>query len=347
MTIADNYNLYQSPLRIHINKDIFVKPAFFVDFNWKCYQVICKEKKILWIIFVRFQVLWIHVWLISDSQAMQSFKKLLLAEAKNYYHGKKYLSLYIQYWFTNVLVKNNVSQLKMNEQVCIDEYEKIKKISDNQKLSRGLKQSKKHNLPDSTIIIDLSKSKELLRSEVWKNTREKIKKAEKLIQKWELFFEHSVHSSDYDLFYNLYCKTAWNKWFGAITLWMRERLKKSALEEDFGRLFIIKNSSWELISAAFCIIENNVLTYLYGANNRSYGNVWVSQFLHRSIIQYANNNSIHYYDLLWVSGLGSKHDRLEQVTQFKLGFGGEKLEYGGSRDLVCNNFAYWIYSFLF
>lgn len=346
MIIADNYNFYQSLLWTHINRDIFLKPAFQVGFEWKSYQVICKEKKILWVILVRFQVLWIHSWLISDSQTMKLFKESLLQWAKSYYHGKKYIALYIQYWFTNILVKNKVSDLKQNENAYISEYETIKNMSDNQKLSRGLKQSKKHNLPDSTIIIDTSKSYDELRSEVWRNTKEKIKKTEKLIQKGELLFRCSNEVSDYDSFFDLYCKTAGDKWFWAITLWMRERLKQSALNEWFSRLFIILDASWVAVSAAFCILEDNVLTYLYGANDRRYGNAWVSQYLHRNIIQYAQDNAIPYYDLLWASGLGSKNDRLEQVTQFKLGFGWEKLEYAWSRDLVVNPIAYRIYSFI-
>lgn len=346
MTTADNYNFYQSPLRIHINRDIFLKPAFQVDFEWKSYQVICKEKKILWVILVRFQILWIDSWLISDNQTMQSFKESVLQWANSYYNGKKYITLYIQCWFTNVLVKNNVSRLKANEQACISEYITIKKKSDNQKLSRGLKQSRKHNLPDSTIVIDLSRSHDQLWSDVWRNTKEKIKKTEKLIQKGELLFRCSYEVLDYDLFFDLYCKTAGNKWFGAITLWMREKLKKIALDKWFSRLFIISDTSWVAVSAAFCILENNVLTYLYGANDRRYGNAWVSQYLHRNIIQYAQDNAIRYYDLLWASGLGSKNDRLEQVTQFKLGFGWEKLEYAWSRDLVVNRIAYRMYSFM-
>jgi lipid II:glycine glycyltransferase (peptidoglycan interpeptide bridge formation enzyme) len=118
------------------------------------------------------------------------------------------------------------------------------------------------------------------------------------------------------------------------------------LDKWFSRLFIITDASWIVVSAAFCILEENVLTYLYGANDRRYGNAWVSQYLHRHIIQYAQDNAIPYYDLLWASGLGSKNDRLEQVTQFKLGFGWEKLEYAWSRDLVVNPIAYRMYSFM-
>lgn len=277
---------------------------------------------------------------------MQWFKELVLWWAKKFYHGRKFISLYIQCGFTDILVKNKVSDLKQNENAYISEYETIKKISDNQKLSRGLKQSKRHNLPDSTIVIDTSKSYDELWSEVWRNTKEKIKKAEKLIQKGELLFCCSCEVSDYDSFYKLYCKTAGNKWFWVITPWMREKLKKSALNEWFGRLFIITDASWILVSAAFCLLENGVLTYLYGANDRRYGNVWVSQYLHRNITQYAQDNAICYYDLLWASGLGNKNDRLEQVTQFKLGFGWEKLEYAWSRDLVVNRIAYRMYNFM-
>lgn len=336
-------NFYQSELRTYINAKIFLKPAFNVDFNWSSYQVICKEKKILWIIFVWFQVLWLDSWIFSDTLTIQQCKESLLQWAKNYYQGKKYIALYIQCWFTTVLIKNKVVHLKTNEQACITEYEKTKKTSDNQMISRGLRKSKKHNLPDSTIIIDLTRSSDELWNELGRNTKDKIKKTEKLIQKGELSFRCSYEVSDYDLFFDLYCKTAGNKWFGAITSWMRERLKKSALDEWFSRLFVITDNSWNVVSAAFCLLEDNILTYLYGANDRKYGNAWVSQYLHRYIIQYALKADLKCYDLLGASWLWVQNDRLEKVTQFKMWFWGQKIEYSWSWDLVINKILYWLY----
>jgi lipid II:glycine glycyltransferase (peptidoglycan interpeptide bridge formation enzyme) len=337
------YNLYQSLLRQDINRDIFQKPVFDIYFQEQRYQIICKEKKKWGVIFVRFQLLGIHSDILQKSNAT-ILKKEILKRANVFYAWRLYIPVYIQLWCIDILHETKVNELKLHEQDCIDEFQIIKNISNNQKEELGLKQSKKHNLPDSTIVINLNKTKEDLRADISKNTKEKIKKAEKLIISSKFLVLSSTIEANYDDFYDLYKKTGDNKWFGVVTPSMRERLKRDAIARWYSKLFIIRNEAWNLVSGAFCIQDGDVLIYLYGANDRSVGNLGISQYLHRYIIQHAKEIWLKWYDFLGASWLGLENDWLAKVTQFKMWFGGEKLEYAGSRDLVLNKLAYWVYT---
>ena len=116
------------------------------------------------------------------------------------------------------------------------------------------------------------------------------------------------------------------------------------IESDQGKLFLITDQESKLISGALCLHDRENLIYLYGANDRRYGNAGISQYLHAYIIEYAHQNKIAHYDLLGASRVGTNGDWLEKITQFKSGFGGDKVEYAWSWDLPFNKFAYWIYT---
>ncbi len=345
-TASKSINFYQSTLRKHINADIFCKPCFTINYQWVDYQVVCKEKYTLWWIVVWYQILWVHSRIFADTQSVDLFKQCVVAQAHNYYKWKKFLSLFIQCGFTNILVENSVWSIKHNEQEITEQFQSIKNQINTTYQSLWLKPAHKHNLPDATIIIDLDQSIEHIRSDIGKNTKEKIKKTEKMIKQGELVHSLANSLDEVDLFYKLYTKTAETKWFGSITTTMREKLKQSAINEWFGRVFLIKNTIWEVISGAFCIGYEDTLIYLYGANDHQYGNKGVSQYLHRMIIQYAKVQWYSVYDFLWVSWLWSTNDRLAKVTQFKMGFGGAKLEYGGSWDIPLHSVGYRVYTWL-
>lgn len=342
----NNYNFYQSPLWQHINNNIFQKPAFQVEFDWNVFQVICKEKKIFWIVVVWFQLLWIQY---LDKKWLNELKTEVLSKAKAYYDGRRYIALFIQLGFADIIMENNVADIKKQEDILSDAFQIIKKSYDNDKLSLWLRPSKKRNLPDATITVDLYKTTQDIWNNMGKNTKEKIKKAERLISNWTLLCEQTQEENWYDDFFQLYRKTADTKWFGAITPRMRSRLKLEALQKWYGKLFVVKTTQTssqteELVSGALCLQDGDNLIYLYGANDRRYGNSGVSQYLHWKIIQYAQEAGLRTYDLLWASWLWAQHDRLEKVTQFKMGLGDSKIEYGWSRDLVLSRVWYFIYS---
>ncbi len=335
-----HYNFYQSALWKKINSELFLKPTFEVDFQDHIYQVICKEKKIFWIIVVRFQVLG------SDKTLFRSlyeFQKSLLNAAKIYYQGKKFYPIYIQLGCTQVILQYWVQEYKTNSQIINDQFKESYSLFLKQNITPVLLPSSKHNLPDATIVIDCSIDRDALMSNISKNTKEKIKKAKKMIESGSLDIRIWKTLEDYEHFYSLYSQTAENKWFGAVTPRMWKSLEEFLIESDQGKLFLITDQESKLISGALCLHDRENLIYLYGANDRRYGNAGISQYLHAYIIEYAHQNKIAHYDLLGASRVGTNGDWLEKITQFKSGFGGDKVEYAWSCDLPFNKFAYWIY----
>jgi len=80
---------------------------------------------------------------------------------------------------------------------------------------------------------------------------------------------------------------------------------------------------------------------LYGATDRTYGNIWAQYRLTFEILQWAHKNKRSSLDLLGVSPVGYEkgHD-LEGVTRFKQVFGGETISYVGNYDIVFNKMLY-------
>lgn len=333
-------NLYQSALRTHINRDVFAKPVFSILREGSDYQVICKEKKIFWIIIVRFQILGVTMEQWNNCSAS---KKVILEGARKHYWNKLFVPIYIQLGFVDQLYVQESSKLKTDTGALLDEFIELKSTFYFQCLNLGLVSAKKHNMPDATIVIDLHKTKEELWADISKNTKEKIKKAEKGIVSHKLHIAQADKISDYELFYELYTQTAWSKGFGAVTEQMREDLVQDSVKWGYWKLFMVKSDEWELISWAFCIQNEDNLIYLYGANDRRFGNIGLSQFLHRTIIQYAKEADLHRYDFLGASWFGKENDWLAQVTQFKMGFGWMKIEYGWNWDFVLNKWLYKLY----
>lgn len=99
---------------------------------------------------------------------------------------------------------------------------------------------------------------------------------------------------------------------------MWKSLKDYLVSCEYGKLFLIKDKDNNLISGALCLRDDNRLIYLYGANDRRYGNAGLSQYLHSYIMQYTHENGIKSYDFLGVSRIGTSGDRLEKITQFKM-----------------------------
>lgn len=335
------YNFYQSQLRKDVNSSVFAKPCFEVLYDNVSYQVICKDKKILWITIVWYQVLGVHAQI--DAAWLEWMKQATLTQAKWYYKDRRLLiSLYIQFGFTTPLAYYDVTNYKITPLKQDQEVAFAAQMQADMLLWYGLVPSSKHNLPDATVVFATGSTKEMLWTDISKNTKEKIKKAERELANKLISCDLTSHVSDYNSFYELYAHTGKNKGFGAVGKRQRNKLTAHALEHWYGKLFVVR--SWDrVVSGAFCIEDEDVLIYLYGGNDRSVGNKGYSQLLHWRIMQYAHEKWLKRYDMLGASRAWSTQDRLAQVTQFKMWFWGYKMEYLGSFDLILHRAATWIY----
>ncbi|HMY80296.1 MAG TPA: peptidoglycan bridge formation glycyltransferase FemA/FemB family protein [Candidatus Absconditabacterales bacterium] len=323
---------YQSSVWRTCNTFVFQKPTFTIDWMGASLQIICKEKKIGIVTIVWFQIL-------GDSQLITSKEQRMLlvqsiqTQARIYYGSISYIPLYLQRGCSHVIISYPIPFYKANPIEYQQSFYKTYEIISQQLLSYGLTPSIKYNLPESTIVIDLGQSINNLLHECGKNTKEKIKKAEIVISKNHLIFRKSNNQEDFESFYKTYTQTASTKGFGAITpnMW-QNIIKKAITHNNIFHLYGIYDQAGYCISGALCISNNLGLIYLYGANDRRFGNSGLSQRLHRKIIQSAQEAGFRYYDLLGASRIGAHNDWLAHVTQFKLGFGGTKYEFVGSFD---------------
>lgn len=324
-----------------MNSSVFAKPCFEVVYDDISYQVICKDKKIFWITIVWYQILGIQDQV--DASWLQWMKQVVLSGAKKYYKDVRFfISLYIQFGFTSILAYYDIISYKTN--ALRQDQEIISAIQAQTDILTwyGLSSSLKRNLPDATVVIPTNSEIQVLWEGVSKNTKEKIKKAERELHNETIACRLTTDVSDYDLFYQLYAYTGKNKGFGAVWRAQWGKLTTHALRHWYGKLFVVK--SWDrLVSGAFCIQDKDTLIYLYGGNDRNVGNKGYSQLLHWHIIQYACEKGLKWYDMLGASRAWSHQDWLAQVTQFKMWFWGYKIEYLGSFDLMLHRTATWLY----
>ena len=250
-------------------------------------------------------------------ESLEDFQKALLQEAKDYYHGKRFIPVYTQLGCTDVLLQYSVQGYKQDPENITQEFMEAYSHFILQNIPKSLVPSTKHNLPDATVVIDTTADLDQLNANISRNTKDKIKKAKKMIEAGTLNIKLATFSEDYNLFYKLYSQTAENKGFGAVTRKMWKSLETFLLSSDHGRLFLISDEENKVISGALCMQDGEHLIYLYGANDRRFGNAGISQYLHAHIIEYAHEHMIKRYDFLGASRIGINGDWLEKITQFK------------------------------
>ena len=92
------------------------------------------------------------------------------------------------------------------------------------------------------------------------------------------------------------------------------------------------------IAGAILLTYGDTVYYLHGAMDRDYKSWMAPYLMHWEIIKWAKKQGYHYYDF-W----GIDTSRWPGVTRFKLGFGGQQVEYPGSFDMPISKFWYFVY----
>ncbi len=155
--------------------------------------------------------MWFQLLGIGLMQEYDTISKSIIDSARSYYQGKIFIPLYIQFGITHEVIHYPVHQFKQSPESILSSFDNSFNTIKNTLTTLGLSPSSKHNLPDSTIIIDLTVTHDQLRSQIGKNTKEKIKKAIKGMETHHFSYRQSQAQEDYDLFYKLYLQTADSK----------------------------------------------------------------------------------------------------------------------------------------
>ena len=195
----------------------------------------------------------------------------------------------------------------------------------------GFKKSKKEIQPSKTIIVNLKASEEELLSLMHHKTRYNIKVAEK---------NNLVLSGDgsVDDFWKLLKQTSEKDKFSPHEKQYYEKLLSFFTADEIKtELFFIKHEN-KHIAGMITLTYGDTAYYLHGAMDREYRSMMAPYLLHWEVMKLFKAREYMFYDF-W--GIDSK--KWPGVTRFKLGWGGNQVEYPGSFDLPISKFWYLVY----
>lgn len=276
------YNLYQSSLRKDIQQQIYRKPTFTITLFGKEYFGTIKTKKFGPIRLQRYQVMGVE--LPND----QEYVRQELAQLKKNFKGK---GMFFQLGCINEIISfENVSH--RSEEFTQDMGQMRLNLQDFLCTTYGLKVAFRENMPNSDIIIDLSKTDEQLLNEMNSGSRQRIRKA------MSKQIEFGMASPDqYPLFYKKRVETSGVKGFNVIPYTQFERLIRYITQNACGNLFVTSIGQ-ELVSGSICLYDKKYIIYMYGFTNRKFGNVGSHHYLKYKMLSRARDNGFTSCDLM-------------------------------------------------
>ncbi len=325
---------FQNKDWIYINKYIYKKPSFELDFFWKKYFWVVKEQKKLGMRLRWYQVLGIEIPDISDETNLKKTFDIISRDFK-----KSWWDIFFQFWFINNIYSNPSYKLKDES-----ELNKVKELYEEYKSFLNSKiwliPSIRENMPPANVLVNLDKADDDIFNDISKNTKSQIKKWK---SKW-LNFE-ILNIEDLEKFYSLWYKTLDNK---SIVIPGREEfnlLYEYITENNVWDIFIAK-LDWDIVAGSVCIWDNDTVYYVYWASDRNAWNIWQHQFLKYNMFLWAKEKWFKNFDLLWVSPAWNNNHSLSWVSQFKNSLWWDYINYLWNYDLVFNDTIYKAYNML-
>lgn len=198
---------------------------------------------------------------------------------------------------------------------------------------RGIRRSSKQVQPYRTVVIDLDLPEEHLLGRMHQKTRYNINLSEK---KDLRFYE----SSDVGTFWKLLKQTSEQDQFGTHPKEYYEKMLKFFVGGGGmkAKLFFVSYDK-KPIAGEIAMLYGDTMYYLHGAMDRDHKNLMAPYFMHWEIMKWAKTQGLHNYDF-W----GIDANKWPGVTRFKLGWGGNTVEYPGSFDIPVSRIWYWAYS---
>lgn len=200
----------------------------------------------------------------------------------------------------------------------------------------GFKRSLTHEVDaEHTLALDLTKSEEQLLTEMRKNTRYSIRKAEKLGVTVEIY----NHTSKFDEFWKIFSDAVErNKWVAYSYDYLKEQFELF-LKYDMSRLFLSKYEG-EYISASIFTYYNGRSVYHHSGSLSATRDIPSTYLLQWEAIKYAKSIGMVEHNL-W--GVVDKDDTAHPwygLSLFKWGFGGEERKMVHAHDLIVSPMAH-------
>ncbi|TSA44760.1 peptidoglycan bridge formation glycyltransferase FemA/FemB family protein [bacterium] len=198
----------------------------------------------------------------------------------------------------------------------------------------GLARSPKETQARQTVIVDLEKSETEMLAQMHPKTRYNIKLGEKK----ELGIVNYELGTGFEPVWQLFQKTAKRDKFH---LHEREYYEKM-LKLDGVKLFAA-HFEGKPIAAAIVSMFAGKAVYLHGASDYEHRQLMAPYLLHWNIMKFMKAQGCRHYDFGGVAPKDEPNHPWVGISRFKLGFGGEYVEYVGSWDFVMDKMWYGIY----
>jgi len=192
-----------------------------------------------------------------------------------------------------------------------------------------------HYQPESTLIVDLQKDEE----EILKQMKPKGRYNIKVAQKHGVTIHLSDgNDADVKTFYELFAKTtARDKFSGHPLDYYKNMLRVFGFNK--AKLYIAKFGE-KAAAAAIITYYTDTATYYFGASSDEHRNVMAPYLLHWKIMTDAKAEGFKFYDFFGIAPENKPNHPWAKVTDFKLKFGGRRVNYIPAQELVYSAFWY-------
>ncbi len=192
-----------------------------------------------------------------------------------------------------------------------------------------------HYQPENTLILDLDQPEEELLKQMKPKGRYNIKVAQK--------HGVTVHVSDnnqkdIEAFYRLLQETTGRDEFSGHNKKYYEDMLK-ILGQDQCKLYLAEYQG-KIVAGIIATFFNDTAIYYFGASGNEHRNVMAPYLLQWQAIIDAKNLGMKYYDFLGIAPENSKNHPWAGVTDFKLKFGGRRVDYQPAQEIIYQPFWY-------
>ncbi|MCC6643280.1 peptidoglycan bridge formation glycyltransferase FemA/FemB family protein [Candidatus Peregrinibacteria bacterium] len=208
----------------------------------------------------------------------------------------------------------------------------------------GFKGAHAHYQPENTLMIDLSGSENDILAQMKPKGRYNIKLAEKKGVEVKSVDGESGELADLEAkvteFYGLLSETTARDGFSGHG--RDYYLNMLLVLKDKAKLYI---AYWGGVPIAGILVTffKDKAIYYFGVSGDQHRNLMAPYLLQWKAMQEAKNRGIKWYDLLGIApeGAGNKHE-WAGVTEFKLKFGGVRIDYFPGQELIYKPMWYWL-----
>lgn len=201
----------------------------------------------------------------------------------------------------------------------------------------------KHN-----ILLDLTLSEEELLAKMNQKTRYNIR----LAQKKGVWVEERTDDTGLELFLKLHFETTARQGFYSHNGWYHRTVWELLKIQDMARVLIgfykiPGTKKPKALSAWMLYSFKNTLYYPYGASSSEYREVMANNLVAWEAIKVGKQLGLKEFDMWGVLPPDyNPKDPRSGFTRFKEGYGGKRVEYLGTFDMVFNDELYWMFTFV-